>query len=41
MNKKTDNPICCGKEVELIGITDRGSYKYYCTICHKIIVAED
>ena len=30
--------ICpnCGNKMEILGITENGTYKYYCNKCHKI-----
>lgn len=35
--------ICskCGNKMRLIGITDRGYYKYYCNNCYNIQEEED
>ena len=27
----------CNSKMELIGITDKGAWKYYCNYCHTII----
>ena len=36
MADKLNNPECCGKKTEFIGVTDRGEDKFHCTICFKI-----
>jgi transposase-like protein len=32
------HPICCNTETERIGVNERGEYKYYCNICHDVLV---
>lgn len=27
---------CCGEYMEIFGVDDKGMYKYYCNLCHKI-----
>jgi transposase-like protein len=36
MNAKIKCPKCNSK-MELIGVTDKGAWKYYCKSCHTII----
>lgn len=31
------NEECCKKEMDLIGVTEQGSFRYSCSKCHTII----
>jgi hypothetical protein len=32
---------CCGEDMEIFGVNDKGLYKYYCNVCHNIETHDD
>ena len=33
--------ICCGRKMDLIGITETGNFKYSCEICYAVIEIDE